>query len=447
MNAPKAANPAVQLLEFQRKLQRCKSARELAFVAANESFDVLLFDQAVVWQYGLNSAISITAVSGLAEVPPDTPYSQWLVRAIEFIRSSKPEAVAAFAYADLPGRLAEDGREWVHEHLMHCLLRSPDGEAIGGMLFHRAEPFGETERAAAGWMAEAVGFGFWAWRRESRNLRRLLQQKNLRYAAGGAVALLALLAFIPVHLSALAPAEITPVKPIPITSPVDGVVGRIVVQPNQEVKADQLLVELDDTSVRNKLAVAQKALDTARADYQRAANKAFADEASKGELLVLDSRAREKAAEVQYLGELLDRLRLTAPQGGIAIFADSEDWRGKPVQPGEKIMIIADPSLVGITVYLPPEDAVQLDIGGDVTVFLNVDPLSPLHGKIVQTSYEPTAQPDNTLAYVVRASLAPESGLPRIGLRGTAKVTGERVSLGYFLLRKPILYARKSLGM
>jgi multidrug resistance efflux pump len=246
----------------------------------------------------------------------------------------------------------------------------------------------------------------------------------------------------------VAAAEITPERPITITSPTDGVVARITVQPNQEVKADQVLVELDDTAIRNRLSVALKGLDIAKADFQRATNKAFTDEGSKSDLLVLDSRARERAAEVGYLSELLQRLKISSPQGGIAIFNDAEDWRGRPVQPGEKIMQVADPSLVGITVYLAPEDAVELSVGADVDVFLNANPLSSLKAKIVQTSYEATVLPDNSLAYMIKASLVSEGrGLPRIGQRGTAKVFGGTVSLGSFLLRKPILFVRKSLGV
>jgi len=447
-NERQAPGPAAALLEFQQKLQRCKSQRELVFVAANESLAVLRFDQAVIWHYGARSQVSIAAVSGLADTAEETPYAQWLVRAIEYIRvTSKGAPVTALAYEDLPQSLAEDGRDWVHQHLLHCALSGPDGTPMGGMLFHRAEPFEETESAIAEWTAGAMGFALWGWRRDSRKLRKLLKTPSVKYIAAGTLAVLAILALVPVRLSAVAPAEITPVRPIPIASPVDGVVGRILVQPNQVVKADEPLVEFDDTSIRNKLALARKGLDIARADYQRAMNKSFSDEASKGELLVLDSKAREKAAEVVYLTELLDRLRILAPQGGIAIFSDSEDWRGRPVQPGERIMVVADPSLVGVTVYLPPEDAVQLDAGGEVTVFLNINPLSPLKAKITQTSYEATVQPDNTLAYVVKGEFDPGYGLPRIGLRGTAKVYGERVALGYYLLRKPILFLRKSIGI
>ena len=54
--------------------------------------------------------------------------------------------------------------------------------------------------------------------------------------------------------------------------------------------------------------------------------------------------------------------------------------------------------------------------------------------------------PDGTLAYVVRAALVPGHNFPRIGLRGTAKIYGERVTLFYYLARRPLAAARQFLG-
>jgi multidrug resistance efflux pump len=435
------------LLEFQRKLQNCRSVREVLFAAVNHGFSLLRFDQAILWRPGLGSRVSVAAVSGLAEITPDSPYAQWLARAIDFIRINKSGRSVALAYDELPEDLAEDGRDWVHDRLLHCSLTDPEGRPLGGMLFHRDEPFEEADQAVAEWMAAAVAYALWAWRERGRGIGRVLLAT--RYFVLAALLLTALLVFVPVRMSAVAPAEVTPERPIPITSPTEGVVGRIVVQPNQIVKAGETLVELDDTSIRNRLAVALKALDISRADYTRAANKAFSDEASKADLLLLDSRAKEKAAEVVYLTELLARLKITSPQGGVAIFNDAEDWRGRPVLPGERIMLVADPSLVGVTVYLPPEDAVELSVGADVSVFLNINPLDSLKAQIVQTSYEATVMPDSTLAYVIKAAFVRDQSreLPRIGQRGTAKVYSETVSLGYYLLRKPILFVRKSFGL
>ena len=162
---------------------------------------------------------------------------------------------------------------------------------------------------------------------------------------------------------------------------------------------------------------------------------------------MLNARVQEKVAELGFLGELLAKSKLTAPQGGVAIFSSPEDWRGRPVQVGERVMMIADPSLIDVTIYLPPDDAVELEAGAPVNLLLHVDPLSPLEAKIERSSYEATLAPDGTLAYVIRAQLAHGQGLPRIGLRGTAKIYAGRVTLAYYLLRKPLAFMRRSLGI
>jgi hypothetical protein len=440
-------NPALSLLEFERRIQTASNNREVAFRAVNDGSEVLRFDQAVLWRWDVFSRPLIAAASGLADVSADSPYQQWLVRLVRGITPDPFEATQVMAAADLPEAVAADAEDWSPAHLLHCALRGPAGEALGGILFFRAEPFSEAERASAEWIARSTGYGLWAWRSDKHGLKRWLKNPFTWRTLGIGAAAVALIALIPVRLSALAPAEITPLRPIPVTSPVEGVVREIVVKPNEVVKADQLLAVLDDTSVRNRLELASKALDIARADLQRATFKSFSDEASRLELQVLSARMQEKGAEATFLQELLGKSKLYAPQGGLAIFPGQEEWRGRPVQVGERVMLIADPSVIDVTIYLPPEDAVELEPGGDVNLILHVDPLSSLDATIERASYEATLAPDGTLAYVVRARLRPGQGLPRIGLRGTAKIYAGRVTLGYYLLRKPLAFVRRSLGV
>ena len=82
-----------------------------------------------------------------------------------------------------------------------------------------------------------------------------------------------------------------------------------------------------------------------------------------------------------------------------------------------------------------------------VQLLLHVDPLTPLVARIERSSYEATLAPDGTLAYVVRAQLIRGQNLPRIGLRGTAKIYAEEVPLAYYLLRKPLAVGRRYLGV
>ncbi len=440
-------NPALALLEFERRVQSASSNREVAFRAVNDSSQVLRFDQAVLWRRDVFGQPMIAVASGLADVSVDSPFQQWLVRLIKAIVPDPFTRAQEFTADSLPEAAAADGDEWCPAHLLHCPMRGPTGDALGGVVFFRSEPFSEPERALAEWIARSAGYGLWAWRSDRYAVKRWVKARSTWRWIFGIAAVIALASFIPVRMSALAPAEISPLRPIPVTSPMDAVVRDIIVQPNQVVKADQVVAILEDTSLRNRLEVAAKALEIARADLQRATFKSFSDEPSRLELQVLNARVQEKVTEVTYLNELLGRSKLTAPQGGLAVFSSQEDWRGRPVQVGERVMVIADPSLVDVTIYLPPEDAVELEPGARVIMLLHVDPLSPLEAKIERASYEAMQAPDGTLAYVIRAQLDAGQPLPRIGLRGTAKIYAAQVTLGYYLLRKPIAYIRRSLGV
>lgn len=436
---------AAGLLQFEAQLQACRSAGEVAFAAANESYGLLKFEQAVVWKHDLLSYPIVTAASGLADVSLDSPYVQWLGRVIRAFPAGGGK-VRAVSLSDLPEALVAEGHEWCSEHLLVCALKGPDDLDRGGMLFSRSEPFTDTEISVAEWIARSTGYSLWAWRGRRKQLLNWFGRRTTLVFGTAIAAIIALMVFVPVQLNALASAEITPINPIPITAPMDGVIKEILVKPNQIVKSEETLFVLDDTSLRNRLSVAQKSLEINRADAQRAINKAFTDDSARAELQVLNSRVREKRAEVEYLTELLDRLSVDAPQGGVAIFGSADDWVGKPVQTGERIMTVADPSLIKVTIFVAPADVVDLEPGAQVTLFLNTDPLNPLAARVTRSSYEPQQQKDGTLAYVVQADLLEGHGFPRIGMRGTAKIFAEPVSLGYYLFRKPLAYLRQTIG-
>ena len=156
---------------------------------------------------------------------------------------------------------------------------------------------------------------------------------------------------------------------------------------------------------------------------------------------------RERTAEVAYLTELLARLKLNAPASGIALFADADEWRGKPVQIGERIMTVADPADVALTIYVSPDDAIALDLGAQVKVYLNISPLASFDATVIQASYETGMSPEGHPAYVVKAALAAGEAPPRLGLKGTAKIYAQRVPLVYYLLRKPLRSLRHAVGI
>jgi multidrug resistance efflux pump len=278
-------------------------------------------------------------------------------------------------------------------------------------------------------------------RRFHKVLSKIFSFKKTLFAA--IIVALFMLLTTPVRMSATANAEVTPKDPVPIAASQDGVIERVLVRPNQVVTRGTPLVRYDDAVVKNRLAVARQNVGVVQADLDRTTGKAFSDEVARAELRTLRARVAEKSAESRYLEELARRLEIRATGNGIAIFSGTEEWVGRPVQSGERIMMLADPANVWITLYVPPDDLIPMGAYPSVEVHLDIDPLSSLRATVVESSYEAVLTPEGQLAYQLRAKLDEGQSVPRIGLRGVALVYGEYHSIGYLVFRKPLKTLRR----
>lgn len=70
-----------------------------------------------------------------------------------------------------------------------------------------------------------------------------------------------------------------------------------------------------------------------------------------------------------------------------------------------------------------------------------------MHGKILETSYQAKPSDEGVSSYRLLASIEDAPPHARLGLHGTAKLFGERVILGYYLLRRPLAAVRAWTGL
>lgn len=253
---------------------------------------------------------------------------------------------------------------------------------------------------------------------------------------------------IPIRQSVLAPAEVTAKNPFAVRAPLSGVVEEIVVKPNAPVKAGDLLVRMDSRDLRGQLEAARQTLSVAEAEYRQGQQQAFFDERSKMALGVLKRRRDQAEADAAFLAGELERTEIRADRSGVAVFSDPQEWLGRPVAVGERILMVADPRAVELEADIPVGDAVALEKGAEVKFFLNASPTSPLEAELTRVAYRASATADGTLAYKARAEFVPTDGdAPQLGLKGTAKFYGEETFLGLYLLRRPLATLRLWLGV
>lgn len=458
----------VTVLHLGRRAREAASLAELGFVAVNETHALLPYRQAALWLHGIRPGSGqVVALSGVASIELNAPYVMWLSKIFRSVFSADQVPVRLVDARVLPVDFSREWTEWLPTHALQILL-PPLGKFRGGVLllareqewaentFSLLQEWGallaqayatrvpntlcsQLRHLYAGWVnggSISTGKGFMS-SALSWCARRSLWQMGL--------ILMMLVALLPVQLTVLAPAELVPLKPVAIRAPMDGVVDKILVLPNQRVKKGDPLFEFDRVNLESRLEIAISTLATSQAEYRNRAQRALFDPESKALLAIIQGQIEEKLAEVGYLKSLSGRARVVAPQDGVALFGDATEWVGRPVVTGERVMVLADPDIPEVEAWLSPGDAVPLAIGSDVLVYLNADPLAPLQAQLRYVAHEPIARPEGYYAYRVRARLL-SNQRARVGLKGTAKISGERVLLCYWVMRRPLAQARAWLG-
>ncbi len=439
--APAGQGSLAALLQYESDMRRQASEMELVYFLANESRRLFDYGQLFVLRLGrIGADMHVLAASGLATIDRNAP----LVQAIERV-------VAAVAREHGTGKAGFDARAYEDDaaladfpfpHWHWQPLHDAEGTPFAGLLFARETPLDERELIRIDRAAETAAH---AWRalKGPKPVRRLprLDRRQRRILL---VALLVLMLF-PVRLSVLAPVEVVPDRPFTLSAPFSGVVERIEVAPNSEVKAGQPLVRFDDVRPRNELTLATQRLAVARARAERASSAAFGSAEEGGEIAIMQAERDLAQAEYAYARDVMAQSVLVAPRAGIAIYSDRRDFEGRAVNVGDPILQIADPARVRFRIDLPAKEQLALKQGAGIKVWLDGQPLWAVDARLESASYAARKTADGTMAFALVAR--PQGDAPTIGARGTAKVQGRWAPLVYAMLRRPISALRQTIGL
>jgi len=434
--ASQAEQVFAQFLLLERQARAAADPAQLAYNLVNDGQALFGFRHAALLIAG-----RVRALTGISQLDPHAPFVAFVERAVAQLRQQERLASAGVVEpAWLDAQTQADWQALSAAQAFWLPLRDRGGEVFGGLWLARERVWNEAEQALLAQLGDGYAHAWLALQPRQRWRPRWPRRRLLAVVALGVLALL-----LPVRQSVLAPAEVVPLGGRVVAAPLDGVVGEFLVKPNQSVQAGDLLVRFDATTLKAQADVAERTLGVAEAELRANAQRAFADAESSARLDLLAARVEQKRAEHDYARELLARSEVRAERSGIAVFSDAERWTGKPVQTGERLMEIADPGQAELRVELPVGDAIALAADAEVALFLDSDPLHRHDARLERQAYEAQVGAAGQLAYRLDAAFL--AAPPRIGLRGTAKVYGERVPLVLFLLRRPLAALRQSVGV
>ncbi|ACS84289.1 efflux RND transporter periplasmic adaptor subunit [Musicola paradisiaca] len=422
-----------RFLDLEHQARSAKTVEELAYCIVNDSQTLFGFRHAALVING-----RVRAVTGVTQPAPNAPFVAFVERACAQL--PQDGRCAQVIAASLDQQTRNDWQTLSAPEALWAPLNDRHGRPFGGIWYAREQPWQNAEQLLAERLSHAFAHAWLA-------LEPLSSWRRARWRWKFAIPCLLIAAclLIPVRQSVLAPAEVIPFNGRVVAAPLDGVIQSFAVQPNQSVRKGDPLVRFDDTTLKAQADVAERALNVAEAEYRASSQRAFQDADSKARLDFLAAQVAQKRAERDYANALLGRAEIRAERDGIAVFADAERWSGKPVRTGERLMDLADPTQVALRIELDVGDAIRLAPDAPITLFLDSDPVTPHDARLDRIAYESEPTPAGNLAYRLDARFTGEP--PRIGLRGTAKVSGEYVPLAVYLFRRPLAVLRQSVGI
>ncbi len=425
-----------QFLALERQARAARDIDSLAYVLANDAQGLFGYRHAALLIAG-----KVRALTGISVVEPNAPFVAFVENAAAQLFAQELSAQAHVVERQSLSQQAQSDWQSLSAASVYWLpLLDRQQKPFGGLWIAREQPWSEAEQALLAQLGDSYSHAWLALQPRKPWRLRWPRKKVLAVAAAVSLLLLA-----PIRQSVLAPAEVVPKNGQVVTAPLDGVIAEFMVKPNQSVSKGEVLLRFDATSIKAQADVAERSLNVAEAELKTNTQRAFSDAESSSRIDLLAARVEQKRAERDYASQLLARTEVRAERDGIAVFADAQRWTGKPVQTGERLMEIADPRQAELRIELAVGDALDFKQGAEVALFLDSDPLNRHTARLQRSAYEAQQTASGQLAYRLDAEF--EEAPPRIGLRGTAKIFGERGPLALYLLRRPLAALRQTVGL
>ena len=133
--------------------------------------------------------------------------------------------------------------------------------------------------------------------------------------------------------------------------------------PTRKWPQASVVARMSDTALRNDLSIAEQEVKVAEARLKLSMQGAVNDPKLRRELAISRADVSLKKARLDFARDMLARSAIMAPAAGIAVYADEREWMGRPVQTGERILEIADPSALELKIDVPVQDSIAIKPG------------------------------------------------------------------------------------
>jgi len=458
MNNPSKPPTTIQVQEIINaagKIQRltvkafnANNLQNLIFIILNDTYQIIKYDRAILFRK-VAGKVSILGISGQSTFNLQTEMSSRLRELVQNLKEiHRPRVLHV---SDFSSR--QDHWNYFQAHKPSTVFWQPfkaGNEEIGLWLERYDDPEAQKNfEMNANQLNESLLPAYAAaWEKMTPHfsLHKIMPHVSLKRAGLFSLGLIILFFLIPVRMRVVAPCEVIPDKPYVATAPMDGIIDHVAVLPGQEVKKNQVLFIYDKKIPEYHYQTALKDLGLTNADWSRAYALGTEDKAESSKLAMLEYQKKSAEAALTFAQRQTKFLTNRSPVDGLVSINDPSGWRGKPVKMGEKIMEISNPKQTKIRIWIPAQSAIPFDFNEPVKIFLNPIPDQTFTAKLVYITPEVKISEEQIPSLEAEAAWIGDEEHPKLGLKGYAFVYGEKVSLLYYILSRPINFIKKRIG-
>ena len=435
-----------RLISLEKKTREAKSKDELNFIVVNETREIIDYTTSFLLLKSATDKFHINAISDIASIDRTAPLVTFVESVINHKTKKDLKEIESIDLEQFSKKIKKQKPKNIPQYLLCIPIFSPQRGLQGYLLLARNKNFNENENELVQHLSRTYGHAYNTFL-TNFSIKNFLKKNFTGKKRWITISVIILIFLFPVRMTSTAPVEVVAKNPFLITSPFDGVVKKIIANNNDQTKPGDLLVLLEDIDLSNEFNLAKQSLQVAEKELLRTRQSSFTDNEQKSRLAELVAQVDLKRVELKSAERKLKNSKIYSEKKGVVIVDRKSDWQGKPVAVGEKILTIADPNNIEFLIWLPVKDSIVINQDANTNIFLDINPMSSYKGNIIRSTYEPELSPEEVLSYKLISSFKGNRDTPRIGLRGTAKVYGNRTILFYYLFRKPITFIRQLIGI
>ena len=435
-----------RLISLEKKTREAKSKDELNFIVVNETREIIDYTTSFLLLKSATDKFHINAISDIASIDRTAPLVTFVESVINHKTKKDLKEIESIDLEQFSKKIKKQKPKNIPQYLLCIPIFSPQRGLQGYLLLARNKNFNDNENELVQHLSRTYGHAYNTFL-TNFSIKNFLKKNFTGKKRWITISVIILIFLFPVRMTSTAPVEVVAKNPFLITSPFDGVVKKIIANNNDQTKPGDLLVLLEDIDLSNEFNLAKQSLQVAEKELLKTRQSSFTDNEQKSRLAELVAQVDLKRVELKSAERKLKNSKIYSEKKGVVIVDRKSDWQGKPVAVGEKILTIADPNNIEFLIWLPVKDSIVINQDANTNIFLDINPMSSYKGNIIRSTYEPELSPEEVLSYKLISSFKGNRDTPRIGLRGTAKVYGNRTILFYYLFRKPITFIRQLIGI